>query len=362
MPQFTIAKKLGAMCALGVVTTAATGGVALFQFADARASLRGQTEVAAAVRAQTLIDMMHDAIRADAYAYALARNEAEREQVRADGKEHRDLMTSLLAEQKERIRAGVIGGDAAKAVNASTPQVEAYVTTSEALLKGPAVGSGVLAARASFQEAFERLEVDLEAAGEAVENAGAKEAKHAQDRLARARNILAGVGLVAIIALIVVSWRVARTIANRMRRLNDALRQAAAKDLTVAVADRTEDEIGSMAGALAVSLDTTRRAMEAIRSSAGSLSEQSRRLASVSRQLGTGAEQTSSDVGSVASNSQQVNESVTTVAESTQSLSQSIAEISSSASRVAAIAAHAVSIASRPTTPSPSSSPPPTAS
>lgn len=346
MTKMTIAKRLMLMSGIGVLSLCITVFVGWSGFRTAETSLADQTASAVAVRTQTLIDMMHDALRADAYRSLTVKTQEERDVVVNDTKEHAQNMLAWLDEQIVRADKGIIGPDAAQAVKGSAEDVRKYTQTAVDFVSAPPANEADAAAGiAAFQKEFERLEGVLGGAGEAVEKSGEKASKNAAHGLATSREILLVVALVAIAAVALISWRISTAITQRINSLRSALDRVAAKDLTVQINDHSPDELGSMAESLTTSIETTRTAMNAIRASAMSLTSQSHRLAGLSSQLGSSAEQTTIDVNTVASNSSSVNASVQSVAESTEALSTSINEISQSAMRVAAIASHAVGVA-----------------
>ena len=344
MKKITIAKRLLLMSGIGVVALAVTLAVGWRGLSETRSSLRAQDRSASAVRTQTLIDMMHDGLRADdAYRSLTITTDAERLAVGSEAEEHAANMNRWLDEQIAAADAGVITGSAAASVKDSAEQVRHYTETAVRFVETPA---GVVREDISeFQKEFEVLESVLEKVGDEVERAGSIASASAANRVNNSIRLLFIVAGVSVVAMCLCSWRIARAITNRINSLRKALDRVAAKDLTVNIQDESSDELGSMADSLTVSVDATRFAMNAIRASAASLTSQSQRLAGLSSQLGSSAEQTSIDVTAVASNSNSVNASVQSVAESTDALSTSINEISQSAMRVASIAQHAVQVA-----------------
>ncbi len=345
MPRMTIAKRLMMMSLIGVIALSVLVVVGWNGFRTAESSLARQTASSTAVRTQTLIDMMHDALRADVYASLTIADEGERAPLLKDTNEHVSNMLGWLDEQIKAAQNGVIDTEAGESIASTADDLRLYTKMATDFVTNPAPQKEKIAALDAFIQQFSRLEASLEQAGEKVEASGSAEATAAAHVLASNRKLLLVAALISMVLVALASWQIARAITIRIASLRKALDRVAAKDLTVEIEDSSNDELGVMAESLTVSVESTRNAMSAIRASASSLTNESQRLAGLSRQLGSSAEQTSMDVSAVATNSGSVNASIQTVAESTDALSESINEISQSAARVAAIAQNAVTVA-----------------
>lgn len=345
MLKMTLAKRLTVMSSIGILSLMLITGVAWRVFSQAKQSLITSADNARAVRTQTLIDMMHDALRADVLALQLAKTSDERQAILADTKEHAANMNDWIDEHVDRIESGSFSTKAVEAVLSSSSDVRKYSALAVALTSNTGDVAPDAVDVASFFEQFKALEGKLAKAGAAVLDSAESAAQEESRNLSNGLWLLKIVAVIAIIVTGVFSYRIAKVITGRINSLKVALDRVAAKDLTVQITDGATDEIGSMANSLTLSVESTRNAMNAIRAGASSLTSQSQLLAGLSSQLGSSAEQTSFDVGSVATNSTSVNEGMRTVSESTEALSLSINEISESTSRVAAIAQHAVTVA-----------------
>jgi methyl-accepting chemotaxis protein len=134
-------------------------------------------------------------------------------------------------------------------------------------------------------------------------------------------------------------------ITSALRQVGDALDHVAAGDLTRQVDVDSHDEIGAMAGALNLAMDTMRVTVQTIDQSASSLATASEELTSVSSQIAATAEETAAQAGVVAAAADEVSRNVQTVAAGSEEMGASIREIAQNANEAARVAAQAVTVA-----------------
>jgi methyl-accepting chemotaxis protein len=346
----TISAKLGIIAGVGVLAASAVGFVGFRSLSQAQDSLKTQDLSARAVRTETLIDMMHDAQRADVLNAILQSGSPEFAQIKTDAADHAKSMTTWAADEKALVDTGAFGAEVETAINGIQDPVAEYSKMASDFVAGAETNpTGTRAKLPDFLAEFSKLEDLLGKAGEVVEKAGTATSKTAADDAARAKNTLVAAALVAVVAMAVFSWRMSGAITRRVNALRGALDRVAGKDLTVKLEDGSTDELAEMAGSLTSTVGATRSAIQAIATGAGSLTSSSQQLAAISRQLGAGAEEASSQIGVVASSSIGVTENVNSVAVATEELSSSIHEISRSTTQAASIAARAVEMTARTT-------------
>lgn len=343
--KMTIAKRLmlmtvTAIFCLGIILVDAWSALS-----SATSSLAKQQASADSIRTQVLIDMMHDALRADVYRSLAAKSETERNEIEAEAQAHSTDMLKYLVSLQAAADKGLFGERVGKLVTDSTPAVRSYTSLALDMVNSPESANDPLNGVPAFQVEFAKLEKTLGAIGDEAKKVGAADALAAKKQLQSSKDLLPVVALIAVVALVVISFRVSTKITKRLNSLRGALDRVADKDLTVEISDTSDDEVGSMASSLTMFVSSTRVAIGAIGQSATRLTLHSQRLAALSIQLGNSAEQNSGDVNAVADNSILVNANVQGVAESTEALSGSINEISESVTRVASIASEAVNVA-----------------
>jgi methyl-accepting chemotaxis protein len=168
---------------------------------------------------------------------------------------------------------------------------------------------------------------------------------HAAASTAATFMIVAGLlalGLAALLAVLVT-----RSITGPLSRTVGALREVAAKNLTVRAPDASADELGVMGRAVNSTLDVLLTAFGRISDNSRTLSGASRELSSASARIADAAASASGQSDHVASSAEEVSRSVQTVAAGTEEMNAAIREISGSASQAAAVAASGVDSARR---------------
>jgi methyl-accepting chemotaxis protein len=148
--------------------------------------------------------------------------------------------------------------------------------------------------------------------------------------------------VVGAIVLIAVSLWISRLITGPIARMVTALKAMARKDLTVVVDVTGDDEVGEMATSLNEALASVREAVGALADSATTLASASEELGAVSTQLGNAAEETASQTDLVSHSAQEVATSVSAMSGATQEMTAAIGEIATHASHANQVAAEAV--------------------
>ena len=170
------------------------------------------------------------------------------------------------------------------------------------------------------------------------------EADHAADT---ARTFMTVAGLLCLALAAALAVLVTRSITVPLRATVAALRDVAAKNLTVRAPAAGRDELATMGRAVNDTLAVLRAAF-------GTIGESSRTLAGAAHELTAAAGRISDAAGSasgqserVASAAEEVSSSVQTVASGTEEMNAAIREISGSASMAAGVAANGVDSARR---------------
>ncbi|MDO5628501.1 MAG: methyl-accepting chemotaxis protein [Mobilicoccus sp.] len=159
----------------------------------------------------------------------------------------------------------------------------------------------------------------------------------------RQRLATVGIALVLGLALIGLAVALARSVATRLRRVEDALTGMADGDLTRATDVDGGDEVAHLARAADAGRESMRRTLARMEQATEAVALSSDRLLASATTLDQGASTTSGDLDLVSGTATDITHTVQTVAAGTEEMSASITEISRSASD----AATAVEMASR---------------
>ncbi len=168
--------------------------------------------------------------------------------------------------------------------------------------------------------------------------------------LADAQELRRLTGLLALVALVVaagVAVVMARRIVRPVERLRDRMIEIADGDgdLTVRVAEDSDDETGQMGAAFNRFVARVAGTVRAISDSAATLTASAQGLVSVSTQLQATARETSGTAGAAAAAATEVDGSIRNIASGAEQMSASITEIASSASASVEVTAEAVTVA-----------------
>jgi methyl-accepting chemotaxis protein len=171
----------------------------------------------------------------------------------------------------------------------------------------------------------------------------ASRARDAADEAARtARTLMIVIGLICLILAAVLAILVTRSITVPLRSTVAALRDVAAKDLTVRVPQNGRDELATMGRAVNETVDVLLATFGVIGESSRTLAGASSELTAAAGRISDAAGDASSQSDRVASAAEEVSRSVATVASGTEEMNAAIREISGSASMAAGVAANGV--------------------
>lgn len=181
---------------------------------------------------------------------------------------------------------------------------------------------------------------EIERASEQIDES----AMHFSAEAARARTTVM-VGLIfSVLAAIVSTSLVIRTVRRRIRRILVSLRHVAAGDFTTSVEVDTHDELGEIAEAVNETVDRTGSTIATMSRSADQLSVAAQQLSALSEQMTSALEESAKQAASVSTTAQQVSASADSAASGAVEMGASIREIAASAHDGAMIAASAVEV------------------
>jgi len=317
-------------------------------------------------------DMMHDALRGDVLAAFVAgdrANQAEKDGVRKDLKEHANRFRSLLSENDKLPLSPAVKNDLAEAV----PVLDAYIASAERLVElALSDRSQAETALPEFTNAFSALEDKMEKLSDIFSTA-AEQIKEKDLALGQlATNLIVAISIAAVVAICVAISLTARSIIVPLQQSVAALSAIAAGDTSASVDYVNSDEIGKVAQAvegyrrqviethalqerqenMKLQAETERRdAMNRLaaqfETTVGGVvthvGEAADGLSMSSATMTAAADQAGTQASAVAAASEQAAANVQTVASAAEELSSSIQEISRQVSDSTRIASEAVS-------------------
>ena len=335
----TIQHRLMGLMAVSVASTLVVAVLAWSNNTEARAATEVLTATTSAVRHSMNADMMHDAIRADAYAIRLAWLSSDTNGLEAAAKEL-DAHVAEMAESIELAAKDRLPEAAEKAIAEALPVVQNYVAKAKALPQAIKVAADADAAVLAFEKAFEATEAALEKSGDAIEAAATAIHTETHSQLARGQTVTLLVIAACVAALAMLSFFVIRSIITPLHHMRAAVRNLNSDDgdlsrrLPEAVA-----EFGELSTLFNRFLDKVASVVGRVQVSAQQISSTSAQIAAGNMDLSQRTEQTAASLQSAASSMEQI---TATVKQSTDSARQANV-LATSASQVAAKGGEAVS-------------------
>jgi hypothetical protein len=199
------------LCVLGL-SIVAIGGIATVAglgFTRVHARTEGLIETSQALRRHLETDMMHDAIRGDAYAARLAKT---KEEMKVTQDELADHLATI--EEKVNANAKVNIPGLAEQMGAVLPTLEAYKKSAQNQIALRMDGKEVSEAeQAEFAKAFAELEDGLEGVSDTIEKAATQAALEQDEQLSQASMVLWTTAGAASVLLIGLSFGIIRSTA-----------------------------------------------------------------------------------------------------------------------------------------------------
>jgi len=152
--------------------------------------------------------------------------------------------------------------------------------------------------------------------------------------------------LVCSALLIVIAFRTARGINQRLAVIAGWLKELASGDLTLQAEDSRRDELGEIAHWFRDSLEKLRAAFGRVAASANSVTSATEEMAVVSQRMSTSAEETTTQATMVTTATEKVSRNLQTISAATEQMSASLREIGTNVSKAAGVAQEAVGVAS----------------
>jgi methyl-accepting chemotaxis protein len=222
--KLTVTRKLWLLTGLLIANVTAVGGVEAWNTKALTHELHMETDVhLPAVRAMTLVDMMHDGIRATVFrAFVETENPgADLAPIELEYKEFSDAIVENLT----TLAALEIDATTSDAINATKPTLDAYMESGREILQTLKAQQRQAAKDRlpKFTQSFEALESELEKVSELIA-ANAQASKHHADALVERSEIL-NVGLLVfgIVGGLLSAYAVIRGLSRTLAEMTSGL-------------------------------------------------------------------------------------------------------------------------------------------
>ncbi len=248
----------------GVIALIALAAVSALGVWGTREAAKGSAQIntiSTAIRNHMEADMMHDALRADVL-YALREGKAG----------NKDAQASIAADTAEHIKnfedhidankAIELPAEARQALDDIGPALPSYIEaakkmTDQAFVDNAAAQQGF----GDFMKVFSTLEEKMGATSDAIQHSADVIQADIDSKTRTLFVMLAVIIAISIIAVVGVLTLTARSVVRPVKAMTSAMGRLAAGDLSTEIPGRERnDELGAMAGALAVLKENSARA------------------------------------------------------------------------------------------------------
>jgi methyl-accepting chemotaxis protein len=332
--DFTIRQRLFALslcCLAFIVVVAVTGFLAVRDLSQVKDEIAVN---GSALRDQLTADMVHEGLQADVFAalFASERKETGRE---AEMKKAAQEDIETFRESMKQLEAAPLNAQVKQALAKLMPTVEAYLKISEEMVALAFADLSAAHARLpQFEAAFGKVETEMEALSDLIEEDTRRTTAAGEESATRAQTILLVVSAFAVLFGLLAAYV---TVRGLLRRLGgelayavDVVQRISDGDLTTEVVTRKGDS-----ESLLVYMHKMQRslhaAVSAIRGSTGSIAAASHQIASGNADLSRRTEEQASSLEESASSMEQLS---STVRQNTENATQANA-FAASASEVA---------------------------
>ncbi|MEK7391324.1 MAG: methyl-accepting chemotaxis protein, partial [Fibrobacterota bacterium] len=243
--------------------------------------------LASMVRQVMLADMMHDAIRADAFNAIQKAGTPALESVHVDAREHIGIFRNAIDSVK-----GMTNPAVKAQLDKVLPAVERYAAALDSIVKAAADGSQkAQEALPEFIEDLEMLETEMGTLDELVEEA-AKEGEVVTDRtIARSGWFALLAGGLAASLLLWMAARNTRAVTVPVQRMIDALELLAKGDLTTRLDKTGIDELDRMSRALNAAFEIQSNSLRSVMNVAHTTTATASDLDTLAKTLSRGADE-----------------------------------------------------------------------
>lgn len=307
----------------------------------------GNTQLPA-VHNMTLVDMMHDGIRAVVLRGLVGYKDQNSDEISGAREELTEFSTNVRT-YLSNIRSLPLTPETANLLLKSEPEIEAYIAAAERLMP-LFTKAGEVPLEPSlkeFNQRFEALEESLGALGEHIE----EESRHHVGAATGLGNQLVlqffiFVAFVACICVAIGLWIISG-VRRGLVNFQAAMQKLSKGDCTVRLPVNSGDEFAEMGGQLNHALNSISSALELMMGGVASLDHAANTLSTAGEQMTGTLQHTVSESRVVSEGANTIHSNISIISAGISQLGSSVQEIAASASSAAQVTAAAVSSASQ---------------
>ncbi|MXG92181.1 methyl-accepting chemotaxis protein [Nocardioides flavescens] len=336
--NWTVAKRIAVIAAIGVLATLVVGGVALVEARSVSAQTRAVSQTEQAAVTLRALDTRASELKATAYRLLAAGDgDKAKADVADDTATVQELVRTLQGYDLVAHNAAQVD-DVEQAMTDYTAAISTFVNAAAADPESAEASIG------NVQNANDTSDEVLGAAVDDFTSDARNDAASTQGAIDKMTTVILVVSLVAIGLLIVLAVLISRSLVVPLKAAIAMVGQFADGDLRQRLSSGTTGCVGDLERALNRAMDKVSEVLVSATASADGVASASEELSASSQQIAAGAEETSVQAGVVSGAAEEVSRNVSTVAAGAEQMGASIREIAHSANEAARVAAQAVSM------------------
>ncbi|MBH2035311.1 MAG: methyl-accepting chemotaxis protein [Pseudomonadales bacterium] len=299
------------LTATGLLAALFMGLDSLFNNARTADAVNDNQVSLTALRNHLEADMMHDALRADAFSallVGLGKSPSSADEVRSSLQEHAARFRKVLEANQQLPTSAAIK----QALEQVQPNLNAYLAAAEQIvsqsLQDPELGQKALP---SFNNAFEQLEGDMEALSGLIEENAHQSSDETNSAISAANKAIIAALLVSLLLLTAQGIWIVSSIMRPLRFANRIATATAAGNLSEYIEQPTsQDEASTLVRSLASMQRDLREMIELITTKARGVSAITQRLSSGCHSVAISSQQQTDGANTMAAAANQMNASI----------------------------------------------------
>ena len=307
----SIKLRLLLLTATGLLAALFMGLDSLFNNARTADAVNDNQVSLTALRNHLEADMMHDALRADAFSallVGLGKSPSSADEVRSSLQEHAARFRKVLEANQQLPTSAAIK----QALEQVQPNLNAYLAAAEQIvsqsLQDPELGQQALP---SFNKAFEQLEGDMEALSGLIEENANQSSVETNATISSANKAIIAVLLISLLLLTAQGIWIVSSIMRPLRFANRIATATAAGNLSEYIEQpSSQDEASTLVRSLASMQRDLREMIELITTKARGVSAITQRLSSGCHSVAISSQQQTDGANTMAAAANQMNASI----------------------------------------------------
>jgi methyl-accepting chemotaxis protein len=336
----TISQKLYSLGVLGLLFSIAIGLTGWYGIRQVGRGFRDVGATSYAIRNHMEASNFLDLTRADVSKIFNSAGDAQ-DSATSEFEDHEKLLRERLAAAVSFTHNQAILGTLSKETSLS----EDYLGKASKIAGLRKTTSAAMPMLAGFLQQYQDLRNLMDDSSDKLEVESKRPEIEATRVIARSEMAIGIMCLVCCALLLVIAFRTARGINQRLAVITGWLREMASGNLTLQTKDSRHDELGVLATAISKMQENLKTMIISVTENAHQVADASEEFSAFSQQITSNSEETSAQANVVSTATDQVNKNLQTVATGAEEMSSTIAEIAKNATESARVSGQAVKTA-----------------